>query len=247
MRLSAALYSLIYELQGRHSQYQVAPQLPCSPDLRKCQISDCHWKSVEALFYRSLQKSIEAFSIQSIETLKSRMVSFLTCQLCCFKTLQMQTIISLYYLKNTFTLVERTNAANKASTKCHPSKQIFLTASSNRCIRSTVFLNINIRSHCHCRLQISQFQLIFDNNGIQDGSVYTDIKSQCHQTNIFAYFRIILTQDCIDNSYQGAQRKQRLVEPLEWNHLKHWKHWKYNSILPTLKIQKHIVSLESYV
>ena len=37
----------------------------------------------------------------------------------------MQTIISLSYLKNTFTLGERTNAANKASTKCQPSKQIF--------------------------------------------------------------------------------------------------------------------------
>ena len=29
------------------------------------------------------------------------------------------------YFKNTSTLVERTNAANKASTKCHHSKQIF--------------------------------------------------------------------------------------------------------------------------
>ena len=117
----------------------------------------------------------------------------------------------------------------------------------NGSICFATFFIINIRSNCHCCLQISQFQLIFDNNGIQDGSVYTDIKSQCHQTNISAYFRIILTQDCIANSFQGAQRKQRLVEASEYNQLKHWKHWKHNSISPTLKIQKNIVSLESYV
>ena len=46
------------------------------------------------------------------------MVQFLTCHLCFFKTLQLQTIISLSYLKNTFTLVEQANAANKISTKC---------------------------------------------------------------------------------------------------------------------------------
>ena len=44
------------------------------------------------------------------------MLLFLTCQLYYFKTLQMQTIISLSDLQNTFLLVEQTNATNKAST-----------------------------------------------------------------------------------------------------------------------------------
>ena len=40
--VAAALYPSISELRGRHSQCQIAPRLPRSPDLIKCQVSDCH-------------------------------------------------------------------------------------------------------------------------------------------------------------------------------------------------------------
>ena len=33
----------------------MAPWLPRSPNLRKCQDSDCHWKSIEALVYKSIE------------------------------------------------------------------------------------------------------------------------------------------------------------------------------------------------
>ena len=40
--VAAALYPSRSELRGRHSQRQMAPRLPRSPDLSKCQVSDCH-------------------------------------------------------------------------------------------------------------------------------------------------------------------------------------------------------------
>ena len=40
--VAAALCPLISELRGRHSQRQMAPRLPCSPNISKCQVSDCH-------------------------------------------------------------------------------------------------------------------------------------------------------------------------------------------------------------
>ena len=40
--VAAALCPSISELRGRHSQCQMIPQLPCLPDLIKCQVSDCH-------------------------------------------------------------------------------------------------------------------------------------------------------------------------------------------------------------
>ena len=118
--VAPALCHSIPELRGRHSQRQMAPWLPRSPHLRKCQVSGCHWNSTEALVYRS-----QSIFYRNFKT--AIWFPFMTCQPCCSKTSQMQTIISLFYLKNTFTLVERTNAA---STKCHPSKQIFLAVSS---------------------------------------------------------------------------------------------------------------------
>ena len=38
----AALCLLISELRGRHSQRHMAPQRPRSPNISKCQVSDCH-------------------------------------------------------------------------------------------------------------------------------------------------------------------------------------------------------------
>ena len=40
--VAAVLCLSISELRGRHSQRQIAPRLPRSPDLSKCQVSDCH-------------------------------------------------------------------------------------------------------------------------------------------------------------------------------------------------------------
>ena len=40
--VATALCASISELRCRHSQRQMAPQLPRSPDLSKCQVSDCH-------------------------------------------------------------------------------------------------------------------------------------------------------------------------------------------------------------
>ena len=40
--VAAVLCPLITELQGRHSQRQMAPQLSHSPNISKCQVSDCH-------------------------------------------------------------------------------------------------------------------------------------------------------------------------------------------------------------
>ena len=57
-------------------------------------------------------------------------------QLRSFKTLQMQT--SLSYLKDNSTLVERTTANNKVSTKCRPISKYFLLQVHNSVTRSTV-------------------------------------------------------------------------------------------------------------
>ena len=40
--VAAALCPSISELQGRHSQCQMAPRLPRSPNICNCQVSDCH-------------------------------------------------------------------------------------------------------------------------------------------------------------------------------------------------------------
>ena len=37
-----ALCPSICEPRGRHNQRQMAPQLPRSPNVSKCQVSDCH-------------------------------------------------------------------------------------------------------------------------------------------------------------------------------------------------------------
>ena len=40
--VATALYPLISELRGRHSQRQMATRFSCSPNLSKCQAFDCH-------------------------------------------------------------------------------------------------------------------------------------------------------------------------------------------------------------
>ena len=45
--VAAALCPLIPELQGRHSQRQMALLLPRSASVSKCQVSDCHSKSID--------------------------------------------------------------------------------------------------------------------------------------------------------------------------------------------------------
>ena len=40
--VAAALCPSISELRGRQSQRQMAPRLPRSPNISKCQVSDCH-------------------------------------------------------------------------------------------------------------------------------------------------------------------------------------------------------------
>ena len=40
--VAPALCPWISELRGRHSQHQMVPTLPFSPNISKCQVSDCH-------------------------------------------------------------------------------------------------------------------------------------------------------------------------------------------------------------
>ena len=40
--IAPALCPWISELRGRHSQHQMVPSPPHSPNISKCQVSDCH-------------------------------------------------------------------------------------------------------------------------------------------------------------------------------------------------------------
>ena len=45
--VATALCPSISELQGRHSQRQMALRFPRSPKISDCQVSDCHYKPID--------------------------------------------------------------------------------------------------------------------------------------------------------------------------------------------------------